>query len=292
MLASLYISPLESCNLACKSCYTKKTKNVLTNRQILGFVKRYRSYLTSKNQDLRSIIFCGGEVFLLSAFPRLVNNLLKKKIFITIITNGTIDRLDEINDPKNCQLLVSLDGPKEVHDQNRGAGNFDKSINFINHARKLGFPVGIFFLITKDSYKHKNSFPKLLDLPITYLTDRLGSLTPAQVLDIKRNYPTFPGKNFGCSQISLQSSGLIYGCCESPTLLAKISDPIKKVVDNFLKSLTTCQKCELFNKNNNLEIGNWKLEISCSGCCDPQYNCGYSQELHLPSCQSVIKLFA
>jgi len=35
-----------------------------------------------------------------------------------------------------------------------------------------------------------------------------------------------------------------------------------------------------------------KLKISCSGCCDPKYNCGYSQDLHLPSCQDVIKYFS
>lgn len=250
MLTSLYISPLESCNLNCHYCYTKKTTNTLTNRQILGFVKRYKEYLLdSYFLILNSITLCGGEVFTLKNFPRLVNNLLKQGIFVTIITNGTIDQLDKISDPKNCQLLVSLDGPQEIHDKNRGKGNFDKSIKFINHARQLGFPTEIFFLITKDSYKYKDSFPKLLDLPVTYLTDRMGSLTPAQVLNIKQNYPTFPSKNFGCSQISLQSDGLVYGCCESPTSIGKLSDPIKKVIAKFLGSLTICRQCIYWRSN-------------------------------------------
>jgi sulfatase maturation enzyme AslB (radical SAM superfamily) len=58
--------------------------------------------------------------------------LIDKDIFITIITNGTIDRLEKIKNPNNCQLLVSFDGPKDIHDQNRGNGNFDKSLNISN----------------------------------------------------------------------------------------------------------------------------------------------------------------
>ena len=43
--------------------------------------------------------FCGGEIFTLKSFPRLINKLNKLGIFITIITNGTIDHLSEIKTP-------------------------------------------------------------------------------------------------------------------------------------------------------------------------------------------------
>lgn len=120
----------------------------------------------------KSIVFRGGEVFTLPDFTKLVNTLLSQKIFITIITNGTIDKLREISDPKNCQLLVSFDGPPKIHDANRGKGNFAASQAFVKHALALGFPVEIFFLITQDSYPYKDSFD-LFGLPKTYLTDRL-----------------------------------------------------------------------------------------------------------------------
>ena len=114
---------------------------------------------------------------------------------------GTIDRLTEINYPANCQLLVSFDGPEAIHNANRGAGNFQKSTDFVRHALQLGFPVGIMFLITADSYPYKDTFD-IFGLPKTYLTDRLLSLTKAQIIDIKKNYATFPPKNFLCSQLS------------------------------------------------------------------------------------------
>ena len=273
-LENIYISPLESCNLNCHYCYTTKTKNILTNQQILDFIKKYDQYIRSHDfLKLKSILFCGGEVFTLPDFPKLVNTLIDQGLFITIITNGTIDRLDEINNPKNCQLLVSLDGPKEIHDQNRGAGNFDKSIEYIKHAQKLGFPVEIMFLITKDSYPYKDSFD-IFNLPKTYLTDRQMSLSKIQLLDIKHHYPTYPAKNFGCFQLSLQSNGTITGCCESSLSLGNINDDPQIYVQNFINSLDQCQSCH-----------------QCSGCCDPNYLCGYKQELKLPSCQDVVQSF-
>jgi sulfatase maturation enzyme AslB (radical SAM superfamily) len=296
-LENIYISPLESCNLACKYCYTKKNTSTLSNQQILDFVDKYSSFIhKSYSLNLKSIILCGGEVFTLANLPNLVNELIQKDIFVTIITNGTIDRLDEIVKPVNCQILVSLDGPKEIHDFNRGSGNFEKSIQYIKHAQILGFPVGIMFLVTKDSYPFKDSFPSYLSkaltlqsskaLNITYLTDRKMSLTLDQCLDIKLHYPTFPAKNFGCFQLSLQSTGIITGCCESNKPLGKITDDPQIYVSKFIDSLKPCLSCPIYKKN----ILNLKSNL-CGGCSDSSYLCGYPQELHQNSCQDIIHLF-
>ncbi len=286
-LENIYISPLEACNLNCRSCYTSKTKNILTNNQILNFVNRYQNYLSKSfvkktRPFLKSILFCGGEVFLLPHFPSLINRLIDQNIFITIITNGTIDRLSEIKNSANCQLLVSFDGPENVHNQNRGPGNFQKSKKFIQHALKLGFPVEIMFLINSTSYPYRNSF-NLLNLKKTYLTDRLHSLTKDQVLDIKKNYPTYPSKNFGCFQLALQSNGNIYGCCESSKKLAHITDPPKIIVDNFIKSLSTCTSCRYFDQ--------YLQDPICHGCTDPSFLCGYKSEISCKNCNDVVKSF-
>lgn len=344
-LENIYICPSEICNLHCHYCYTKKNKNILSSDQILNFISRYQSYLKSCSRQfladfqpgngpnggqkfddkasrifLKSILFCGGEVFLLPWFVPLINNLLSQGIFISIITNGTIDKLDQIIDPSNCQLLVSFDGPQKVHDSNRGPGNFNKSLNFAKKARLLGFPVEIFFLITKESYPYKDSF-NVLDLPKTYLTDRLGSLTSNQVMDIKKNYPTYPAPDFGCFQLALQSDGKIYGCCESGKPLASLSDPIDQIIASFLGSLGPCFSCPKFNSpslrgvhdaaispplylvdrhalrarddaKNIISPKHPKGPAACHGCTDPSFLCGYRQQLRLPSCQSVFSAFS
>ena len=242
-LENIYISPLELCNLSCLYCYTNKTKSILINDQILKFINDYNRALKNipftdyglpiTDYHIKSIIFCGGEVFSLPNFVELINILLKKGIFISIITNGTIDKLDQICDPKNCQLIVSFDGPQKIHDQNRGQGNFNKSKKFVKKALNLGFPVEIFYLITKDSYPYKDSL-NIYNQHQTYLTDRLGSLSTSQIKDIRQNYPCYPPKDFGCNMFSLQSDGKFYGCCESTKSIGSLIDPIKDVIENYL----------------------------------------------------------
>lgn len=77
VLSHLYISPLERCNLRCKICYTRKTKTILTNAAILEFVGRYQ-----KVHPLKTITFCGGEVFTLPYFTELVNKLTLKDVIL------------------------------------------------------------------------------------------------------------------------------------------------------------------------------------------------------------------
>ena len=237
-LASIYISPLELCNLACLYCYTNKTKSILTNQQILDFVANYQ-----KLTPLTSIIFCGGEVFTLPKFPELINQLQEQNIFISVITNGTVDKLDQISQPHNCQLIVSFDGPEAIHDQNRGVGNFAKSQAFVQKALKLGFPVEIFYLITKDSYPYKDSLD-ILGQHKTYLTDRLGSLTKDQVKDIRQNYPCYPPRDFGCNIFSLQSDGKFYGCCETTKSIGNLADPLDQVIQKYLTLNPVCNDPE------------------------------------------------
>ena len=302
-LENIYISPLELCNLACKVCYTNKTKHILTNDQILKFVDNYSAHLKLMSSlvkgrikerfRLKSITFCGGEVFTLPDFSTLVNTLQQLGIFISIITNGTIDKLDQIHDPRNCQLLVSFDGPKAIHDANRGHGNFKKSLDFIKHAQKLGFPVEIMFLVTPDSYPYIDSFhrhsgldPESIKLnyitvktkfftdkhPLATNTNSQG-LTRDQIINIKRNYSSIPAKNFGCVQLSLQSNGYIYGCCETAKPLGTMTDDPQVYIDKLQKALGPCHTCR-----------------QCLGCCDQDFLCGYKKELAVTTCQEVVKL--
>ncbi len=291
-LENIYISPLEMCNLDCQLCYTKKIPTVLSNQKVINFTTRYQ-----KHVNLKSILFCGGEVFTLATFTQLVNYYLSQGIFVSIITNGTIDKLQDISNPNNVQLLVSLDGPKTIHDQNRGVGNFDKSIAFIKNAHALGFHTEVMYLVSPASYRYRNILPAQLSkklgftLKFNYLTLKTKfytanhpysqdvsscGLSRDQILNIKRNYPTIPAKSFGCYQFSLQSNGWVYGCCESPRPLGRMTDPIEKLIADFKARLVGCSACP---------------SSSCHGCTDPNFLCGYKAELNTLTCQEVAPLF-
>jgi len=284
-LKHLYINPLEECNLACKICYTKKTKFVLSNQEILDFIARYQTI-----QQLESVTFCGGEVFLLKDFPDLVNQLTKQNIFVQIISNGTIDRLGQIADPNMVNLIISLDGVQNYHDQNRGRGNFQKSINLLQKAMKLGFNVEIFSIVTQENLNQIPQFEKKLatllpqTVAITYhprkpraylqkhpTANILGEvagfnfLNQRQIANLMQTKQTFPPKNLGCYQIALMSNGQIFACCEGIKSIGNLQTDIEELITNFKNRLTVWQ-----NKNDNKQ---------CLGCVEKDFVCGFRGNL-------------
>lgn len=279
-LNHLYVSPLEKCNLRCKICYTRKTNSILREKEIFKFVEKYQ-----EKHQLDSITFCGGEVFSLSYFTGLVNKLTAKGIFIQIITNGTIDKLDKLSQPNSINLIVSIDGLENYHDQNRGKDNFSKSINFLKKAQKLGFHSEVFSILTKQNYKQIEDFEKNIEIllvrkiPITYHPRKSHSylkthpfsnirgtvkgfdfLNSKEMVYLLKNKKTFPPKNLGCFQISLMSDGKVYGCCEGTIPIGTIGSDIEELFSNLKKRLENWEK--FYSRKKSL------------GCSQPDFVCG------------------
>jgi MoaA/NifB/PqqE/SkfB family radical SAM enzyme len=282
-LNHLYINPLEKCNLKCKICYTRKTDPILTQEQMVEFIKRYR-----QSHKLQTITFCGGEVFALKYFPELINTLTSDGIFIQTITNGTIDRLDAITTPNMVNLIVSLDGLKDFHDANRGEGNFNKSLNFLKKAKALGFHKEIFSIITHQNLPHIDEFENYLNTalqeklnityhprkPPTYLLHNPNSnifgetkgfdfLTKQEMRTVMHERNTFPPKDLGCYQIALTSDGRVFGCCEGVRPIGTIRDPIPTLIEKMSERI---EKWETTNK--------WE---KCLGCTDHTFMCGIKE---------------
>lgn len=287
VLHHLYINPLEKCNLKCKICYTRKTDPILSKEQILTFVEKYQ-----KVHELHTITFCGGEVFALAYFPSLVNELVEKGIFVQIITNGTIDKLEQFKNPNFINLIVSLDGLPEYHDLNRGKGTFVKSTTFMKKARKLGFHTEVFSIITKQNLPRINEFEKhlfnvlndqvevtyhprkppeyLLHHPVSNIvgeTKGFDFLNVDEMLHVMQTRNTFPPKNLGCYQIALVSDGKVYGCCEGVTAIGTIDDSVELLTKKLMERLITWESTN-------------KLQ-NCLGCSQSEFMCGIKQYLEV-----------
>lgn len=257
----------------------------MSNLAILDFIKRYKEV-----QTLETITFCGGEVFLLKDFPELINELTKQNIFVQIISNGTIDRLHEIENPNMVNLIVSLDGMQDYHDQNRGFGNFQKSTELMKKAIDLGFHIEVFSIVTKQNLIMIEEFEKNLAeifgqkievtyhprKPRTYLrkhpvSNILGQvrgfdfLTLKEVGELMRNKKTFPPQNLGCYQVSLMSDGRIYGCCEGINPLGDISSDSAELINNLRSRL------DVFDGEN--------YHGKCLGCVEKNFVCGIKDNL-------------
>jgi MoaA/NifB/PqqE/SkfB family radical SAM enzyme len=286
-LRHLYINPLEKCNLRCKICYTRKTDPILPEASILDFIKRYQV-----EQKVDTITFCGGEVFALAYFPHLMNRLLEQGIFLQVITNGTLDRLDEITNPNLVNLIVSLDGLEEYHDANRGPGNFRKSTAFMKKAAQLGFHLDVFSIVTKQSLPRLDEFEAGLKqelgfLPgITYhprkppaylehhpISNIMGEingfdfLSKKEMLQMMQTRNVFPPRDLGCYQISLASDGRVYGCCEGYTPIGRIEDQAQDLIGQLM------DRVEAWSQTN--------TNAACLGCSQAEFMCGIKEYLAL-----------
>lgn len=279
ILQHLYINPLERCNIACKICYTRKTAPKLTEKQIVDFVEKYQ-----KVNHVRVITFCGGEVMMLSYFPHLVNTLNTQGIYIQIITNGTIDRLGEFLNPGQVNMIVSIDGLEAYHDRNRGAGNFLKSMYYLEKAILMGFHREIFSIVTRDNFVDIEKFEKymqdnigkidityhprkppeyLLNHPISNIQGALkgfGYVESHQLKELYKHKKVFPPPELGCYQISLVSDGKVYGCCEGTIPIGHMDDSITDLIMNLRK-----------------RVESWESEAEgspCLRCSQPDFMCG------------------
>lgn len=108
----------------------------MTSRQWSDVFKRL------KDIQVFEIDFSGGEIFLrediFDILAAAVNLTFPR---ITIVTNGTLitDAVARsLRDLKPSNIAVSLDGDREIHDQIRGEGSFDRTMNGIGHLIQNG----------------------------------------------------------------------------------------------------------------------------------------------------------
>ncbi len=119
----------ESCNLACRYCYCETCRGVISScglmteevaRQAINWL-----FAVSGKCDRISITFFGGEPLLNKpvlkfsvAYSQRLAALHGKSVFYSMTTNGTLldDEIIAIIKRYNFGLMVSLDGPREIHD--------------------------------------------------------------------------------------------------------------------------------------------------------------------------------
>jgi MoaA/NifB/PqqE/SkfB family radical SAM enzyme len=116
------------CNLSCHFCYLGGSLN-LKNNEVLTLDEWIRIIKAIPRFTLIDIT--GGEPFLAPHFKDVIELMLKRKLKISLITNGTIPRPEIVEMfvvKKLRYFMVSLDGTSLHHDKIRGIGSFDKTI--------------------------------------------------------------------------------------------------------------------------------------------------------------------
>lgn len=130
------------CNLKCEKCniWKKEPENELELEEIRKFFQ--------KNDHFRWVSLTGGEPFLrddIDEIARVIEEESENFYVLNIPTNGTMpekvqEKAEEIAslDIPNIVFTVSLDGPEEVHDEERGVeGTWENAVDTYRLLKEL-----------------------------------------------------------------------------------------------------------------------------------------------------------
>ncbi len=166
----LTIAPTINCNLACKYCFENPTKGVMSE-EIQDKVVDFARQAIDAGMRGVSVTWYGGEPLLcLEVIERLSSKLIAlcedKKIGYTadIVTNGTLLSRTVAEKLKALQVTsaqVTLDGPREVHNQRRpyrsGAGSFDTIVSRLEESAGI-LPVALRVNVDRENVEDARHF--------------------------------------------------------------------------------------------------------------------------------------
>jgi hopanoid biosynthesis associated radical SAM protein HpnH len=138
----LMLEPLFQCNLACAGCGKIDYPDEILNRRLT-----VSECLAAADECGCPVIsIAGGEPFLHREMPEIVRELVKRKRFVYLCTNGLLleKNMDDYTPSAYLTFSIHLDGNRERHDAMAGReGVFDRVVETVKAACKRGFRVTI-----------------------------------------------------------------------------------------------------------------------------------------------------
>lgn len=134
------------CNFRCTYCYGQ----YFQNKQKDATTKKLMQLIDDLGKlGTRVITFEGGEPLIRNDIGELIERVKANGIECGFNTNGTMisARIKELK--KADMICVTLDGPEEMNDKNRGKGSFKKITSGIDAALAAGIKTHISMVITR-----------------------------------------------------------------------------------------------------------------------------------------------
>lgn len=136
----LMLEPLFRCNLSCAGC-----GRIREYKDILDETLSLEDCLAAVDDAGAPVVsITGGEPLLLPEIDQIVEQIIAKKRFVHLCTNGVLlkDSLRKFKPSPYISFVLHLDGLAETHDQAAGQdGVFDTAIEAMKAAKRAGFQV-------------------------------------------------------------------------------------------------------------------------------------------------------
>ena len=165
-LALVYFKPTGNCNLRCKMCGQYGDKGVMKDcaaeesKKVLP-LETWKKFVDQIAPQKPTIYVWGGEPFLYPDLMPLCKYMVDKGLFVSVNTNGTLmeRHAEQIVRDKWATIFVSLDAFRDVNDELRGNGSYDKvmagfkAINREKEKQKAKYPMlAVVTVVTNKNY--------------------------------------------------------------------------------------------------------------------------------------------
>jgi len=160
----VWLHVTNQCNLACKYCYIRKSKEYMGREVFVNSVDYIFRLIKIKKIKLLTIKFSGGEALLRFSHLKRYYFYIKSKcdksgikLKVIILSNGTIfsSEIASFIHENKINLMISLDGDKKYNDSQRyfknKKGSFDVVWKNIKRFRKNKINPMISITLTKDN---------------------------------------------------------------------------------------------------------------------------------------------
>jgi MoaA/NifB/PqqE/SkfB family radical SAM enzyme len=178
-LALVYFKVTGNCNLRCKMCGQYGDKGVMKDcaaeesKKILP-LETWKKFVDEVSPNKPTFYIWGGEPFLYPDLMPLCKYAADKGLFLSVNTNGTLmeRHAEQIVRDRWSAIFVSLDAFRDVNDELRGQGSYDKVIAGLK-------------AISKEKQKRKVKYP-MLNL-VTVVTNK-NYMDLANLSEASREY--------------------------------------------------------------------------------------------------------
>lgn len=138
---SLYLKLTNYCNLNCKMCGQAQNRVLLKNNVNYTLnVKDVCKFIDPILDELKYIYLWGGEPFLNTQWKEFALFFTKHQKYVSIATNGTLlhENVVDIIDSNVNEIVVSLDGPEDIHNSIRNSTQtFSQVISGIDAVNRM-----------------------------------------------------------------------------------------------------------------------------------------------------------
>jgi selenobiotic family peptide radical SAM maturase len=142
----------QACDLHCKHCYDRSSISPLTLEQGITILDQFREFVLAQKVH-GQVTFTGGNPLLYAHFEELYKEAAKRNFTIAILgnptTRETIESLQRIQPLSFYQ--VSLEGLQEHNDAIRGAGHFERIMDFLEILDDLSVYSMVMLTLTREN---------------------------------------------------------------------------------------------------------------------------------------------